>query len=296
MNTRNDHVSDRSGVSIVIRSLNEQDYIGSCLSAIKAQRFDSPVEIILVDSGSDDRTVSIAHTYGCRVIEIERAAFSFGGALNLGISHARYPVIVSLSAHCIPASEKWLDLLVGPILEGLADISFGAHVAGDNARTSEKNYFSSKYSLPRGICRRPIMNNGNSAFLKKIWVTKGFDDTLPAQEDMEFCKWHMRNSGTKLVYENRAVVIHYHNDRNWSLYRRLYKELSVEFYLGEQSFVDLCGFVVTLPATLMKDFIFARKAGVLVSAFKGVIAFRLMHFSAYLHAAISHKRFIGRGE
>jgi glycosyltransferase involved in cell wall biosynthesis len=49
-------------VSIVIRACNEEKHITSLLEGI-AQQFLKEAEIILVDSGSTDRTLEIASQY-----------------------------------------------------------------------------------------------------------------------------------------------------------------------------------------------------------------------------------------
>ena len=52
--------------SIIIRTYNEQRYLPDLLSSIRAQKTDFQHEVVLVDSGSTDRTVSIAEFLGYR--------------------------------------------------------------------------------------------------------------------------------------------------------------------------------------------------------------------------------------
>jgi len=52
-------ISSAQKVSIVIRTLNESKYLGSLLDAIQNQTYKN-VELIVVDSGSTDSTLSIA--------------------------------------------------------------------------------------------------------------------------------------------------------------------------------------------------------------------------------------------
>ena len=58
-------------IAVVIPTLNEEKYIGPCLESIKNQKFDGPFEIIVVDGGSEDRTVSIVEESGAKVITQE---------------------------------------------------------------------------------------------------------------------------------------------------------------------------------------------------------------------------------
>ena len=70
--------------SIIIRAYNEEKHIGRLLEGIRQQTL-RDVEIILVDSGSTDRTVSLAESFGARVVHIPSAEFTFGRSLNLGV-------------------------------------------------------------------------------------------------------------------------------------------------------------------------------------------------------------------
>ena len=47
-------------ISIVIRAFNEERGLPKLLSSIKKQEFEETYEIILIDSGSTDRTIEIA--------------------------------------------------------------------------------------------------------------------------------------------------------------------------------------------------------------------------------------------
>ena len=286
--------SDIVGVSIIIRTLNEAQYLPWCLQQLQAQKCNIPREIIVVDSGSSDGTVEIAMSYGCRIVRIEKIYFSFGRALNMGICDARFPIIIAISAHCIPLGGNWLNRLIKPILQGDADMVYGGQLAPKCTRSSEISYFHEKFSRMSGIQQEPLMNNGNSAFLRRIWLKRQFEEALPAQEDMEFALWHMKNSKAKLYYARQAKVVHYHNDRNKTLFNRLYRELCVEFYLGQKTTRKMIVFFLSVPACILMDLGFARKKGVMLEAAKGVVAFRAVQMGAYIHAYRTYDRFATR--
>ena len=74
--------------SIVIRAYNEEKHIGRLLDGIRQQTL-KDVEIILVDSGSTDGTVSVAESFGARIVRIAPQEFTFGRSLNFGIRKRR---------------------------------------------------------------------------------------------------------------------------------------------------------------------------------------------------------------
>ncbi|MCG8430058.1 MAG: MBL fold metallo-hydrolase, partial [Candidatus Omnitrophica bacterium] len=84
LNPKSINLADKK-ISIVIRTLNESRHLEALLQSIAEQRLDGlSHEVIIVDSGSTDRTLEIAERNGCRIVHIERAVFSYGRSLNMG--------------------------------------------------------------------------------------------------------------------------------------------------------------------------------------------------------------------
>jgi glycosyltransferase involved in cell wall biosynthesis len=78
-------------LSVVIIAGNEEANLPRCLDAVKWAD-----EIVVVDSGSVDRTVPVAQEYGARVIQIEWAGF--GASKQAGVDAARGEWILSVDA------------------------------------------------------------------------------------------------------------------------------------------------------------------------------------------------------
>ncbi len=68
--------------SLVIRAYNEEKHIGRLLQGIQHQTI-KDVEIILVDSGSTDSTVSIAELFGARIVKSRQMSLRLGGHSTL---------------------------------------------------------------------------------------------------------------------------------------------------------------------------------------------------------------------
>ena len=62
-------------VSVIIRTLNEEQYLDQLLEGIMSQNTLLTFEIVLIDSGSTDRTLDIAKAYNCRIMHIRRRNF-----------------------------------------------------------------------------------------------------------------------------------------------------------------------------------------------------------------------------
>ncbi|MCL4235146.1 MAG: glycosyltransferase, partial [Deltaproteobacteria bacterium] len=69
--------------SIIIRTRNEERHVGEVLARVRDQRRIA-FEVIVVDSGSTDATLSIVRKVpDIRLIEIPASSFTYGRALNI---------------------------------------------------------------------------------------------------------------------------------------------------------------------------------------------------------------------
>jgi glycosyltransferase involved in cell wall biosynthesis len=83
--------TDGKRLSVIIITLNEAEDLPSCLASLPAH-----AEIIVVDSGSTDQTVTIARDAGARVIT--RAFTNYSEQKNAAIDQATCPWIFSIDA------------------------------------------------------------------------------------------------------------------------------------------------------------------------------------------------------
>ncbi len=72
-------------LSVIIIARNEEQMIGDCLKSVR-QLAD---EIILVDSGSTDKTVDIAKEYGAKIINLPSEKLEFAKWRNAGLKEAK---------------------------------------------------------------------------------------------------------------------------------------------------------------------------------------------------------------
>src|SRR5688572_31370188 len=100
--------------SVVIRAYNEERWLPAVFEALARQNY-RDFEVLLVDSGSVDRTREIAAANGARIVRLLSEDFTFGHSLNVGLSEARGSLIAIVSAHAIPAGVDWLEKLVAPL-------------------------------------------------------------------------------------------------------------------------------------------------------------------------------------
>ena len=101
-------------LSIVIRTRNEAKSLRQVFEALAAQRCDFAWEVIVVDNESEDETRDLCGEFKAHVVEIGRHEFTYGRALNLGISHAQGELVMMLSSHSLPVGSYFLASAVAP--------------------------------------------------------------------------------------------------------------------------------------------------------------------------------------
>lgn len=214
-------------ISVVIRTLNEERYLKELLSAIQSQVVPGlTFEVVIIDSGSTDRTLKIANEFCCRITYIEKQDFTFGRSLNWGSEFALGDYLVYVSGHCIPASNSWLAKLVHPLVTGQAGYSYGRQIGRDTTKFSERRLFEKYFPAVSEIPQKGFFcNNANSAISREVWQELRFDENVTGLEDMELAKRYVESGGA-VAYVSDATVFHIHNE-SWRQTRRRYERESV---------------------------------------------------------------------
>jgi len=208
-------------LSVVIRTKNESRYVGSVLKRLKEQEYEGTVEIIVVDSGSADNTVSIAEKNGCRIVLIKPEEFSFGRALNLGIEQARGEIIISLSGHSVPVKTDYFNLMVKPFSDGTVAGTFGRDIPRPEACPSQARDILNHFS--KSDLDENKFSNANAAIRKKHWQVIKFDENILASEDLLWAK-QIINLDYKIIYIPQAKVFHSHSASFRYINKRAYIE------------------------------------------------------------------------
>ena len=115
-----------SAVSVIIPALNEEDPIAGVVREVAAANV--PVEIIVVDNDSTDRTAQRAREAGARVVKAPRG---YGRACAAGVAALRpeCDIVVFLDGDGSD-SPGFITQLVGPIAAGTYDFVIGSRTRG----------------------------------------------------------------------------------------------------------------------------------------------------------------------
>ena len=118
----------RPFVSVIVPVLNEERHVKACVDCLLAQDYPADsYEIILIDGGSTDATVSVASELSRReprIVLLNNPARTTASSLNVGLRHARGEAIVRMDAHAL-AARSYVSTCVNLLLNGKADIVGG---------------------------------------------------------------------------------------------------------------------------------------------------------------------------
>ena len=194
-------------VSIIIRTKNEERWIGACLKAVLSQSYKN-FEVILVDNKSTDRTVEKARPFNVKILSIDE--FRPGKAINFGIRNSDGEIIVILSGHCIPKNDAWLISLVENLKDPKVAGVYGRQEPMAFSSALDKRDLYLTFGLDKIIqLKDSFFHNANSALSRKLWEKFPFDEEATNIEDRIWGR-QVINAGYIIIYEPEASVFHHH--------------------------------------------------------------------------------------
>jgi rhamnosyltransferase len=263
--------------SVVVRAYNEEMHIGRLLEGIRQQTVQD-VEIILVDSGSTDGTVSVAEAFGARIVRILSAEFTFGRSLNFGVREATREFVVIASAHIYPVYPDWLESLIGPFDDERVALTYGKQRGPAFAKYSEQQVFhqwypdASSLDQPTAFC-----NNANAAIRKSLWEQNPYDETLTGLEDVAWGKW-AKEQGYKIAYVAEAEIVHVHNETPRGVYNRYRREAMALRRIYPEAHFNFYDFLRLTITNIFSDLWHAGRDRVLLRNLLSIFWFRFMQF------------------
>lgn len=206
--------------SIIIPAYNAEKTLGACLAALQSQTVEA--EIIVVDDGSADDTVTLTQCHGVRVIAL-RQNKGRSVARNIGAEAANGDILLFTDADCEPTSNWVAEMLKpfehDPLVVGVK----GAYYCKQRepiARFTQIE-LEDKYAKMAQQETISFIDTYSAAYRRDVFLANGgFDKRLIySLEDQDF-SFRLAARGYKMVFTPHARVYHQHLTRPVSYYRR----------------------------------------------------------------------------
>jgi rhamnosyltransferase len=224
-------------VTVALPVLNGERWLDETLAAVRAQRVERELELLVADSGSRDRSREIARSHGARVIEVE--AFSHGGTRNLLMTEAAGEHVAFLTQDALPADLHWLERLLSAFK--LADdvaLAHGPYLprpgASHMVRREFEEFFGSfshngtprvhrlEGELPSHPSPLTFFTDANGMVSRAAWQEVPFREA-PYAEDQLLAR-DMLAAGYAKAYVPTAAVVHSHDYPPLEQFRRFFDE------------------------------------------------------------------------
>ncbi len=236
-------------ISIIIPTRNGAETLAELLAMISLQTL-SFLEVLVVDSSSNDASVKIAKKSGAQVTVIQPTEFDHGGTRTILSRQAKGEFLVFLTQDAIPVSKDAVEKLIMPMVsDQKVAVTYGRQVpdfhANDFAAHLRQFNYPARSSLRAfedrekyGI-KTVFVSNSFAAYRKTMLAEVDyFKNGLIFGEDT--CTvGRLLVQGHKIAYVSDAAVYHSHNYSYVEEFRRSF-DIGV-LHTTEQWLLDTFG-------------------------------------------------------
>lgn len=254
-----------SKISIIIPTKNAGDEFDYTLRKIVQQEGIGEIELIVIDSGSKDRTIDIARAYTEKVFQIPPEDFHHAKTRNLAAEKAEGDFLVFTVQDAIPVGSHWLYKLIEPLHKDIASAvsakqiprsdadlyacwSYWAHNIGFMGHDQDHLYNSSLFPNFNEIdsqTKRIMATLDNVCLGVRKTVFDMYRFEAAYAEDFEL-GIQLLKDGHTIMFQSSNAVIHSHNRPAIYYFNRSYIDS-----------VSLSGILHTerknIPASIVKE-------------------------------------------
>ena len=274
-------------VTVIMRCKNSDWVIAQALAGLFSQSY-KDFELLVIDSGSTDRTLEIVKQFPHRLIQIEPTQYYPGSVLNMAIKKARGELIVFQNSDAVPLRHDTLGNLIKAFDDPVNQAALTRQLPRPEADTWVRHDYAQ--SFPDADKTPPwiTLSLPMAAMRKSIWQQHPFYTDAWASEDTEWGQWAV-NNGQNIKYVKNALVMHSHNYTLKQVYGRKFVEGEADAFIYDTK-PSILKSVIKLARKFLREAVFHLK----VADIKGLLLMPARCFVSekahYQGLQLGHKR------
>lgn len=212
-------VNKKFKFSIVVPTLNEENYISECIDSILGQTYDLElIEIVIVDGNSTDKTLEIVDSYKQRhnqILVLSNPLKRTPISLNIGIKNCSGDVAVILGAHT-KIDKDFVQLNNQYLIEQNVKVSGGTQI--NVAKSFAQRLIATVMEMPFAMASASYRWSKKAQFVdtvvyaaykKELFDELGyFEEKFAISEDAEM-NWRIRQAGYKIYFSPDIKTYYY---------------------------------------------------------------------------------------
>lgn len=242
-------------VTVAYVTRDGEAWIAESVGAVRRQRGDFElVEVLAIDSGSQDATVEVLRENGVRVVEIPSGEFGHGRTRNLAAREARGEIVAFLTQDAAPDGPGWLAGLVARLeRDPLCAAAWSRHLPREGCHPMERRMlaehpaFSAGLDVVQSARGNPAwesdpdawcsLSNNAAAYRRPMLLGHPFPEVRFA-EDRAWARarllegWRTVLVGDSLVRHSHSYTPWVHLRRNFDHFRSLHEDFDFEDEFG----------------------------------------------------------------
>lgn len=229
----------RGVVSVAIPVRDGMPELAHLLDAIRAQRVDREVEVVVADNESGDGSRAEAERRGAAVVHVPRGEFSHGGTRELLMRSTSGEHVAFVTQDALPEGERWLaELLAGFDDADGVGLVYGPYrprpEASHMVARELTEFFASlapagEPRVDRGLTAADVRpgpatfyTSANGCVARAAWGRVPFRPVSYAEDQL--LALDMLAAGFAKVFRPRAAVVHSHDYPPLERFRRFFDE------------------------------------------------------------------------
>lgn len=202
-----DSTTDRIQISVIVPTYNEESVIGALVKHLLAERSEGLAEVLVIDGGSTDQTVTVATRAGAQVHVAPRKGRA--QQMNFGVSLVQGNVLYFVHADTRPPAGYVADIRRS-LAAGYAAGSYRSHFCSANPLLKINSYFS---RFDRFTCR----GGDQTLFVTRSLFQQlgGYDAYYIVMEDFDFIRRARRQARFQVMPREAYVSARKYEDNSY---------------------------------------------------------------------------------